>query len=39
MFKNSHGLSHGKNNLKKSLIISMENLLGQEEFNQSLSFL
>jgi hypothetical protein len=33
MFKNSHGLPCGKNNLKKSLIISTENLLGQEEFN------
>ena len=39
MFKNSHGLPCGKQNPKKSLIISMENLLGQEEFNQSLSFL
>ena len=38
MFKNSHGLPHGKKIPKKGLIISTENLLGQEEFNQSLSF-
>ena len=38
MFENSHDLPQGKKNPKKRLIISTENLLGQEELNQSLSF-